>query len=199
MHDNERDETAHEEEADNGGLKSTINRFWERLTSQNHADYVDDEDERGENGEPAEVTVSAGTTAGARVYASSGGGSSSSGSASGNTYGRVSAPQPVRNSFRTAPAGGREQSISVMPIASFGDVQKAADRLKSGEPQIVNLEKTPPEVAERLIDFLNGVTYALDGYVEKISEGAYLFTPSHIAIHADGPEQAPPKPYFDRL
>lgn len=101
-----------------------------------------------------------------------------------------------RDTFRIAAA--REGSISVMPVTSFGDIQKAADRLKGGEPQIINLEKTPAEVAERLIDFLNGVTYALDGYVEKVSEGAYLFTPSHIAIHADGPEPAQAKPFFDR-
>jgi len=86
-----------------------------------------------------------------------------------------------------------------MPVTSFGDVQKAADRLKSGEPQIINLEKTPSDVAERLIDFLNGVTYALDGYVEKVAEGAYLFTPAHIAIHAEGPEPPQQKPFFDRL
>lgn len=97
-------------------------------------------------------------------------------------------------------ATGREGSISVMPVTSFADVQKAADRLKSGEPQIVNLERTEPDVAERLIDFLNGVTYALDGYVEKISEGAYLFTPSFIAIHADTPEAVQsPRSIFDRL
>ncbi len=104
---------------------------------------------------------------------------------------------PRRDTFRIASA--REGSICVMPVASFGDIQKAADRLKAGEPQIVNLENTPAEVSERLIDFLNGVTYALEGYVEKISEGAYLFTPSHIAIHADGPEPPQPKsPFFDR-
>jgi cell division inhibitor SepF len=104
---------------------------------------------------------------------------------------------PRRDTFRVALA--REGSITVMPVSTFADVQKAADRLKAGEPQIVNLEKTSPDVSERLIDFLNGVTYALDGYVERIADGAYLFTPSHIAIHADGPEQPAPKPFFDRL
>jgi FtsZ-interacting cell division protein YlmF len=108
----------------------------------------------------------------------------------------AAAAAPRRDTFRIASA--REGSISVMPVTSFGDIQKAADRLKGGEPQIINLEKTPAELTERLIDFLNGVTYALDGFVEKISEGAYLFTPSHIAIHADGPETAQPKPFFDR-
>ena len=111
------------------------------------------------------------------------------------------APTSSQDTFRIASA--RESSISVMPVSSFGDIQKAADRLKAGEPQIINLEKCPAEVSERLIDFLNGVTYALDGYVEKVAEGAYLFTPSHIAIHADGPVEVtaaqPPKPFFDRL
>lgn len=95
-------------------------------------------------------------------------------------------------------ASVREGSITIMPAASFADVQKAADRLKQGEPQILNLEKTPPEVAERLIDFLNGVTYALDGYVEKVAEGAYLFTPANVMIHADKVSEQP-KPFFDRL
>ena len=85
-----------------------------------------------------------------------------------------------------------------MPVTSFTDIQRAADRLKAGEPQIINLERTPAEVSERLIDFLNGVTYALDGYVEKIAEGAYLFTPSHIAIHAESSGSSDPKPFFDR-
>jgi cell division inhibitor SepF len=101
-----------------------------------------------------------------------------------------------RHTFRIAQIRG---SISLTQVANFTDTQKVADRLKSGEPQIVNLEKTEPATAERLIDFLNGVTYALDGCVEKVSDGAYLFTPAHIAIRADGPEPAQPKPYFDRL
>jgi cell division inhibitor SepF len=100
------------------------------------------------------------------------------------------------DTFRIAAIRG---SIALTTIANFADTQKVADRLKAGEPQIVNLERTDSDVAERLIDFLNGVTYALDGCVEKISEGAYLFTPQHIAINANGPEPPQPKPYFDRL
>jgi cell division inhibitor SepF len=116
--------------------------------------------------------------------------------------GVVSAPtlptthMPRRDTFRVASLKG---SIAITQVANFADTQKVADRLKAGEPQVVNLEKASPEVAERLIDFLNGVTYALDGYVEKVADHAYLFTPSHIAIHAEGPEQPQPKPFFDRL
>ena len=123
---------------------------------------------------------------GARAYAGPTGGGGAAPAASA----------AARQTFRIAST--RESSITVMPVMNFADIQRAADRLKTGEPQIINLEKTPAEVSERLIDFLNGVTYAMDGYVEKISEGAYLFTPSHIAIHAEGAEPAQPKPFFDR-
>lgn len=115
--------------------------------------------------------------------------------------GHLTEPQSTLNTrkdtFRVAAIKG---SITVTQIANFGDTQKVADRLKAGEPQIVNLEHTSAEVSERLIDFLNGVTYALDGFVEKVAENAYLFTPSHIAIHAEGGETQEPtaKTYFNR-
>lgn len=103
---------------------------------------------------------------------------------------------PRRDTFRVASLKG---SITLTQISNFTETQKVADRLKAGEPQVVNLEKTSPEVAERLIDFLNGVTYALDGCVEKVAEGAYLFTPAHIAIHADSADSGQSRHYFDKL
>ncbi len=92
-----------------------------------------------------------------------------------------------------------QTSITVMPASTFGDAQKAADRLKNGEPQIVNFEKTSHESSERLLDFLNGITYALDGYVEKVGDRVYLFTPSNVAIRADTPEtQDATRSFFHR-
>lgn len=90
-----------------------------------------------------------------------------------------------------------QASITVMPASTFADAQKVADRLKLGEPQVVNFERTTEEMAERLLDFLNGVTYGLDGFVEKVGDRVYLFTPVHVEIHADMPEQ-PTRSFFDR-
>lgn len=90
-----------------------------------------------------------------------------------------------------------QSSITVMPAATFSDAQKVADRLKQGEPQIVNFERTTVEMSERLLDFLNGVTYGLDGYVERVGDRVYLFTPVHVEIHAETPEQ-PQRSFFDR-
>jgi cell division inhibitor SepF len=70
-------------------------------------------------------------------------------------------------------------------MRNFDDAQRAADGLKEGQQQIINLEQTPVEMAERIIDFLNGATYALDGSVEKIGEQVYLFTPASVTIDVE--------------
>jgi len=180
------EEEDNEEQGGRASLGSRFGRWISNLTG--HAE--DEEYEEDDHGSTAGATSQQQATSLRPTPTATGG--AYTGRASGNS----SFGTARRDALRIA--GPREGSITVMPVSSFGDIQKAADRLKGGEPQIINLEKAPEEVAERLIDFLNGVTYALDGYVEKIAEGAYLFTPSHIAIHADGPEEPAPNPFFDR-
>lgn len=70
-------------------------------------------------------------------------------------------------------------------VHSFDDARRAADGLKEGQQQIVNLEQTPADMAERITDFLNGATYALEGSVEKIGEQVYLFTPNSVIIDVE--------------
>lgn len=76
----------------------------------------------------------------------------------------------------------RVNHVSVRQPLSFDDARLAADGLKDGRQQIVNLERTNQAMSERIIDFLNGVTYALNGFVEKISDRVYLFAPSNVVI-----------------
>lgn len=70
-------------------------------------------------------------------------------------------------------------------IESLENAQEAADGLKAGHQQIVNLEKASPEICGRVIDFLNGIAYALDGYVEKVGDRVYLFTPANCVIDVE--------------
>jgi cell division inhibitor SepF len=84
-------------------------------------------------------------------------------------------------------------------VHSFDDARRAADGLKEGQQQIVNLEQTPVEMAERITDFLNGATYALEGSVEKIGEQVYLFTPNSVTIDVeDKPATATRSAFLDR-
>lgn len=76
----------------------------------------------------------------------------------------------------------------------FNDAKISADGLKSGEQQIVNLERATPEMAERIIDFLNGVCYALDGSVEKVGERVYMFVPANVVVDIDEGSVGAPAP-----
>ncbi len=67
----------------------------------------------------------------------------------------------------------------------FEDAKVAADGLKNGDQQIVNLEKATAQMAERIIDFLNGVCYALDGTVERVGERVYMFVPANVVVDID--------------
>ncbi len=183
MYDAGRDD---EPEAEHGGIGTSFSKWWNNLRGRGaDGDYAMEDE--------GDAPVATATEARSPVRATSGGGYDPRLSGGSASYAQGTS---ARRGETIRIAAG-EGSITVMPVTSFADIQKCADRLKSGEPQIVNLEHTPPEVAERLIDFLNGVTYALDGYVEKVADGAYLFTPAHILIQTDGPE-ATPKPFFDR-
>lgn len=75
--------------------------------------------------------------------------------------------------------------VSVKRPRSFDDARLAADILKDGHQVIINLEGANHDLSERIIDFLNGVTYALNGFVEKISDRVYLFAPSNVVIDVD--------------
>ena len=97
--------------------------------------------------------------------------------ASGGSY------NPLKRGTTLRIDQARQTRITVRrSVQTFDDARRAADGLKDGQQQIVNLEQTPVEMAERITDFLNGATYALDGSVEKIGEQVYLFTPSTVVI-----------------
>ncbi len=85
----------------------------------------------------------------------------------------------------------RMNHVSVwLSVTSFDNAKQAADGLKNGHQQIVNLERATPEVSTRIIDFLSGVIYSLEGYVEKVGDKVYLFTPDNFAIDVENGETA---------
>ena len=67
----------------------------------------------------------------------------------------------------------------------YEDAKAAADGLKSGQQQIVNLERATPQMTERIIDFLNGACYALDGTVERIGDKVVMFVPANVIVEID--------------
>jgi FtsZ-interacting cell division protein YlmF len=69
-------------------------------------------------------------------------------------------------------------------LHSLEDARPIADGLKDGVQQIINLASTPQPVRERVIDFLNGVVYAIEGSVEKVSEHVFVYAPPQAILDA---------------
>ncbi len=86
----------------------------------------------------------------------------------------------------------RQLEIVVLEPRSFEDTRRGADVLKARRPVVVNLQGVEKELARRIVDFMSGVTYALEGHLQRVGEEIFLFTPSHVAIVADSrtPEHA---------
>lgn len=79
-------------------------------------------------------------------------------------------------------------SVVVQKPVSFDDVQMVADCLKNRRPVILSVELVPKEVARRLVDFVSGAAYALDGRMHRLGEALFLFTPSNIGIDVPAAE-----------
>lgn len=71
----------------------------------------------------------------------------------------------------------------------FEDCQVIADNLKNRRPVIINLEETDKELAKRVVDFISGTTYALNGGTQKVGNGIFLFVPSNMDITTDLKDQ----------
>ncbi len=67
-------------------------------------------------------------------------------------------------------------------IVSYGDAVAAAEGLKSGQQQIMNLSGTPPELRQKIIDFMCGVNFYADGEWEELGENVYLLAPSSAYV-----------------
>ena len=68
---------------------------------------------------------------------------------------------------------------------SFNDAQQVADRFKNGVPVILNLQSADSELSKRLIDFASGLTYALDGGMQRIADKVFLLTPRNVEVSAE--------------
>lgn len=76
------------------------------------------------------------------------------------------------------------QVVLVKP-ERFDNVSEIADHLREKQAVILNLESTNKDVARRLVDFLSGCAYVLDGKIKKIAISTYLITPYNVDIVGD--------------
>jgi len=96
-------------------------------------------------------------------------------------------PQPRRerqSRLRSVSAPAPAKVHLVAPRA-FNDAKQIADRFKAQVPVIINLQSADTELSKRLIDFASGLTYALDGSMQRVADKVFLLTPRDVELSAE--------------
>lgn len=88
---------------------------------------------------------------------------------------------PMSQTSSNSAASGSMRMVVYQP-QSYDDTQRIIDDLKSGRPVIANLEDLNVEIAQRVLDFLSGAVYGVDGSIRKISRGIFVLAPQHVDI-----------------
>jgi cell division inhibitor SepF len=99
------------------------------------------------------------------------------------------AATPLRSAARlrgveAVPSPASVKVHLVLP-RSFNDAQQIADRFKDGVPVILNLQSADTDLSKRLIDFGSGLTYALDGGMQRVADKVFLLTPRNVEVSAE--------------
>ena len=93
--------------------------------------------------------------------------------------------------------GGDVRVHLVIP-KSFNDAQQVADKFKQQIPVVLNLQATENDLAKRLIDFASGLTYALDGGMQRIAHKVFMLTPRNVQISAEEKAELIEKGFFNQ-
>ena len=83
----------------------------------------------------------------------------------------VSAPAPAK--------------VHLVAPRAFNDAKQIADRFKAQIPVIINLQSADTDLSKRLIDFASGLTYALDGSMQRVADKVFLLTPRDVELSAE--------------
>ena len=86
--------------------------------------------------------------------------------------------------------------VVVQPL-SYNDASEIAEHLKAKKPVVVNLEKLDKATASRIFDFLSGAVFALDGNMQKVSNGILLVVPNTMGIMGDFSDDLKTQGLFD--
>ena len=95
---------------------------------------------------------------------------------------------------------GRSEGVRVHLVIpkSFNDAQDVADKFKESIPVILNLQGSATDLSKRLIDFSSGLTYALDGGMQRIADKVFLLTPRNVEVSAEERARLIEKGFFNQ-
>ena len=99
----------------------------------------------------------------------------------------IASPAPRASAVKPIPMPATR--VHVMDPKGFNDAQEVGDRLKNGQPVILNLQGVDRDLQRRLIDFASGLAYALNGTMSKAADQVFLLTPSNVEVSDEEKER----------
>ncbi len=94
--------------------------------------------------------------------------------------------------------GAEAVQVHLVIPKNFNDAQQVADQFKDQIPVILNLQTTDNDLSKRLIDFASGLTYALDGGMQRIADKVFLLTPRNVELSAEERARLVEKGFFNQ-
>ena len=73
-------------------------------------------------------------------------------------------------------------NVVIMRPQEFDEAQDIANHLKAKKPVVINLEGLDKSVAKRIVDFLSGTVFALDGNIQKVAAGIFFIAPYNVGV-----------------
>ena len=108
-------------------------------------------------------------------------------------FGKKNAGKPKAQRERTVNFGGSDQQVILFSPKTFDEAGELVNYLGIGRSVVMTLEGVPNDSARRLLDFLSGITFALEGKITPISAKTYFVTPQHVDVLNPGtPSQEQP-------
>lgn len=103
----------------------------------------------------------------------------------GNDLGSVSGSTPSGFSGQIVNMNSGKQEVVLFHAKTFDDAARATNELRKKKAIILNMENVDKALTRRVVDFLSGSIYALDGSVKKIAQATYLFCPHNMDVVGD--------------
>jgi cell division inhibitor SepF len=111
---------------------------------------------------------------------------------------RTASLRPVGTGRGNGRGAGGDVRVHLVIPKSFNDAQDVADKFKDTIPVILNLQQTDTDLSKRLIDFSSGLTYALDGGMQRIADKVFLLTPRNVEVSAEERARLIEKGFFNQ-
>ncbi len=123
----------------------------------------------------------------------------------GSDYDDIFADEPRRRGSSQSvvrplePARQPRLQMHLVIPKSFNDAQQVADKFKSNVPVIMNLQSADNDLAKRLIDFGSGLSYALDGGMQRVGDKIFLLSPRNVEVSAEERARMMEKGFFNQF